>query len=161
MGPIPPAGGLDLEGPATAYWDLANWVRTSRLQAGDRSVFEHEVLCRVQHAMATYDQLNMPSLKPADLISRRKQLIKSAHSVNPTAPDYSAANEFMGWGASRGSNAVSPTLQHYVAQQVKSQADIMKETRKAREGRAAVGGLGRRGRRGRGGLQADQGQADA
>ena len=111
----------------------ANWVRTARIPDGDRSVHEHEVLARVLDSMVTVDQLNAPALQSAELVCRRIQVIEDAHSVSPSAPDYSAADEYMGWATHRQGAAVAPDLQRHVANAMRDKAAIMKESRKAKE----------------------------
>eukprot|EP00959_Pyramimonas_sp_CCMP1952_P461245 9481264-Pyramimonas_sp.AAC.1 len=106
MDPTPPRGGLGLDGPPTTFWQLKQirdddaspnahherWVRSSRIPEGDRSVYEHQVLCRILDAAATYDQFNLPALKWAELVCRRMALIKEAHRAAPSNPDYSAGD---------------------------------------------------------------------
>ena len=62
--------------------------------------------------------------------------------MNPGAPDYSAADVFMGWEYRRG-DGVNPELAKFVAAELKDQAQIAKKIRKAREemaSRKAPGG---------------------
>ncbi|CAE7219985.1 ANK1 [Symbiodinium sp. CCMP2592] len=141
-----PGGKLQLDGPPsglevmksmvmrglTPVTDHEHWVRTHELAKGDRSVYEMEVITRVLEAMATVDQLNLPNLKGAELLIRRWQLIREAHRISPTSPDYSAADVFMGWAYRRG-DGVDPSLAKYVAGELRDQASIAKEARKAKE----------------------------
>ena len=139
-----PGGKLQLEGPSTALQvlrslsargqtpvtDHERWVRSSDIAKHDRSLYEMEMLARVLEAMAMTDQLNIPNLKSGELILRRWQLIKEAHRLSPSAPDYSASDYFMGWEVESGANQ---DLSKYVSERLKDQAAIAKETRKARE----------------------------
>ena len=139
-----PGGKLQLEGPSTALQvlrglsargqspvtDHERWVRSSDIAKQDRSLYEMEMLARVLEAMAMTDQLNIPNLKSGELILRRWQLIKEAHRLSPSAPDYSASDFFMGWEIESGANQ---DLSKYVSERFKDQATIAKETRKARE----------------------------
>ena len=142
-----PEGGLDLEGEASLAWVLHSWVdsghspishhdhwmRSAAVPAGDRSGYEHEVLCRILHSMLTVDQLNVVCLQSAELCGRRVQLIEDAHRASPSCPDYSAADHYMGWTATQGGASVAPGLRRHVAARLKAEADISKEARKARE----------------------------
>lgn len=155
-----PGGKLQLEGPSTALQvlrslsdrgqtpvtDHERWVRSSDIAKHDRSLYEMEMLARVLEAMAMTDQLNIPNLKSGELILRRWQLIKEAHRLSPSAPDYSASDYFMGWEVESGANQ---DLSKYVSERLKDQAAIAKETRKARE--EAENKQGRGNGRGRGG----------
>ena len=62
----------------------------------DRSVFEHECLSRILEAMISIDQLNAPCLQSAELLVRRMQVIREAHRISPSAPDYSSADIMVG-----------------------------------------------------------------
>ena len=52
--------------------------------------------------------------------------------------DADEATLFLGTSSARGSAAVSPTLLEFVSEQLKSEASIMKERRKAAEERALI-----------------------
>ncbi|CAK0860193.1 unnamed protein product, partial [Prorocentrum cordatum] len=142
-----PEGGLMSDGPSSCLWVLrswrdagltpvthrANWLRAGRIPDGDRSIHEHEVLCRVLESMISVDQLNAPALQSAELVCRRLQVIEDARAVSPSAPDYSAADEYMGWSAHRGGSAVAPALQKHVAANLRDKAAVLKGARKAKE----------------------------
>ena len=53
--------------------------------------------------------------------------------MSPSAPDYSAADHYMGWPYRAGGITVAPELRRYVTQQVRGEAEVAKEQRKARE----------------------------
>ena len=139
-----PGGELQLEGPATSLsvlkslclrnltpiTDHERWIRSSEISKKDRSIYEMEVISKVIEAMVMVDQLNVPNLKSGELLLRRWQLIKEAHRLSPQAPDYSASDFFMGWEQESG---VQQSLSKYVADQLKDQAAIAKESRKAKE----------------------------
>ena len=141
-----PGGDLQLDGPPsslavlkamvdrglTPVTDHEHWVRTNELPRGDRSVYEMEVITRVLESLVMVDQLNLPNLKGCELLLRRWQLIREAHRISPGAPDYSAADIFMGWQYRRGAG-VNPALAKHVADELKDQAAIAKEARKAKE----------------------------
>ena len=143
-----PEGGLvTLRPPRTAMWALKDmlqnggspsqhfewWLRTGKIPEGDRASYEMEVLCSALEAMTTVDQLNAPSLTSAEIMVRRVALIKEAHRISPSAPDYSAGDYFMGWGMRRSGATIAPALSSHVAEQLRSDAQIAKESRKARE----------------------------
>ena len=143
----PMGGGLQLEGPSTAL-NIAKslrdqnmtpttyhefWLRTGEIPRGDRSIYEHECLSRIFEAMVTVDQLNPSGLQSAELVVRRMQVIREAHRICPSAPDYSSADVFMGWRYRKQNQGVDSGLAAFVASELKNDAAIAKESRKARE----------------------------
>lgn len=79
---------------------------------------------------------------------RRFQLIREAHRISPHAPDYSASDFFMGWQTELG---INQSLTKHVSEQLRDQAAIAKESRKAREELEGRRSKGRGNGRGRGG----------
>lgn len=142
----PQGGGLQLTGPATVMNILKgmrdqnftpttfheHWLRVGEIPKGDRSIYEHECLSRILEAFVTIDQVNAPALQGLELICRRMQVIREAHRISPSAPDYSAADHFMGWRYRKASQVDSDLAAH-VATELKNEAAIAKESRKARE----------------------------
>ena len=147
----PVGGGLQLAGPSSALKLLKDmrdqqftpstfhehWVRSSEVPRGDRSIYEHEVLSRIMDSMIIVDQLNVPALQSAELIFRRLQVIRQAHKGSPGNPDYSSSDHYMGWKYKKVAAGVDSDLSAYVANELKSEATILKESRKAREEIAA------------------------
>ena len=144
---VPHGGGLQLQGP-TSILNIVkmmrdqnftpttfheHWVRTTELSKGDRSVYEHECLSRILESMATIDQVNLPCLQSAELLVRRMQVIREAHRISPASPDYSSADVMMGWKYRKSQQGVDSDLAAHVAQELKNEALIAKESRKARE----------------------------
>ena len=142
----PQGGGLQLTGPSTAINVLKglrdqnftpttfhdHWVRTSEIPTGNRSIYEHECLSRILESLVTIDQLNIGALQGVELLVRRMQVIREAHRISPASPDYSAADHFMGWKYKRAAQ-VDADLAAHVATELKNEAAIAKESRKARE----------------------------
>ena len=106
------------------------WLRSAEIPKGDRSTYEHEVLSRILESIVT---LNVSGLQGVELLVRRLQVIREAHRISPTSPDYSSAEFFMGWRYCKGAHGVDPDLAHHVAAELKSEAMILKESRKAKE----------------------------
>ena len=61
------------------------------------------------------------------------QVIREAHRISPGSPDYSSADVMMGWKYRRSGQGVDSELAAHVAQELKNEAMIAKESRKARE----------------------------
>ncbi|CAK0802132.1 unnamed protein product, partial [Prorocentrum cordatum] len=135
-----PAGGLDLQGPRTAAWFCRYiaengptpqavheaWLRKAKLHDGDRASHEHFVLAQVLSAAVCHDQLNVPALNSMEMVVRRLQLVKSAYSQSASAPDFSGADHFMGWGPVTASASVAPKLAAHVATKFRDEAAILK-----------------------------------
>ncbi|CAK9012348.1 unnamed protein product [Durusdinium trenchii] len=144
---IPQGGGLQLDGPTSSLNLLKSmrdqnltpttyheyWLRSAEIPKGDRSTYEHECLSRILESMITVDQLNICALQGAELICRRLQVIREAHRISPSSPDYSSADHFMGWRWRRTAQGIDMQLASHVAQALKDEAAIAKEARKARE----------------------------
>lgn len=130
---VPQGGGLQLEGPSTALNIVKNlrdqnftpssfhefWMRTADIPRGGRSTYEHECLSRIMEAMITVDQLNIGSLQSSELIMRRLQVIREAHRISPSAPDYSSADHFMGWKWKKATQGIDAGLAAHVAGELK------------------------------------------
>ena len=112
----------------TSFYEF--WLRSAEIPKGDRSTYEHEVLSRILESIVT---LNVSGLQGVELLVRRLQVIREAHRISPTSPDYSSAEFFMGWRYCKGAHGVDPDLAHHVAAELKSEAMILKESRKAKE----------------------------
>jgi hypothetical protein len=125
---------MDSGGSPEAEHDL--WVRTARIPDGDRSVFEDEVISVVIQTLATVDQINLANLAGVELLMRRRALIREAHRLSPSSPDYSASHHYMGWARRREAGATHTGLTKFVAEQLRDEAAIAKETRRAREERS-------------------------
>ena len=140
-------GDCDVEGDPTMGWYLhrilqtglgpvarsRSWAQESAIPAGDRSVFEHHVIMKVLQVAAEKDQLNIMVLESFELLARRAQVIEEAHAVSPTNPDYSHAEDMMGWGVQRGGALVAPSLTRRAAQRASERSSILKENRKLQE----------------------------
>ena len=109
------------------------WLRSSEIPKGNRSIFEHECLSRILESLITVDQLNICALQGVELIVRRMQVIREAHRVSPSNPDYTSADHFMGWKFRKSTQGIDAGLAAHVASELKTEATILKEARKARE----------------------------
>ena len=88
---------------------------------------------RATGSMVTIDQIKVPALQSAELLIRRMMVIREAHKVSPPAPDYSSADIRMGWQYRRSAQGVVTAMASYVAIELKNEAAILKESRKAWE----------------------------
>ena len=103
------------------------WVNSSGIPAGDRSVYEDQVLARILDEALCYDSLNMANLACIELVCRRRQLIADAHAAAPGAPSYLGAEHYLGETYKQGGGIVVPALTDHVSRKMQAQAQILKE----------------------------------
>ena len=104
---------------------------------------EHEIICRAFQLALGYDQLNIASLASFEVLARKIQLIEERHKDrgqgNIDAIDGGDDHFlFLGGGIgpmTRQNACVCPLLSEWVAEELRKEAAVMKERRKAREER--------------------------
>ena len=117
----------------------------------------HETLCRVLDIAVVYDQLQIAEMASFEVVARQLQLLEERVYETRSAPPSGAAPKakaagrggaaagassmpetsyFLGAGVSKANLCISPKLLEYIADQMKAEAAISKERRKAREERA-------------------------
>ena len=128
---------------------LAEWG----LSQDDPLSVEHALLCKILELAVCYDQVNLGELAHLELAARRLQLVEEkvmeralAASANKgkdkdkgktSFDDRIESDLFLGAGESRGNICVCPALRQWIAEEMKAEAAVAKERRKAREERAA------------------------
>ena len=141
----PPWKDWPLTGPRTCRWyarfilesnrvpqaRTLQWMRDTGVPETDRVRHEHGLLCDVLQTAMTYDQLEVSSLCCFELLARRLQLLEEAYSASPKAPRFDGQQHFMGQG--RKQVAIAPALTAHVAGELRDEAAVAKERRKARE----------------------------
>ena len=134
-----------LSGPRTARWfcrfiketnqipknRTSQWMRLHSIAEGDRVKYEHGLLCDIIELAVVYDQLDISSLASFELATRRVQMLEEAYAANPKQPRVDSHFHFMGQG--RRASAVAPSLVAHVASELRDEAAVAKERRKARE----------------------------
>ena len=106
-------------------------MRDIGVPESDRVRHEHGLLCDVLQTAMTYDQLEVSALASMELFARRLQFIEEAYSASPKAPKFDGQTHFMGQG--RTHVAIAPALKAHVAAELRDEAAVSKERRKARE----------------------------
>ena len=97
---------------------------------GDCSALEHFCIMKVLELAAEVDQLNIPALVSLEALARRALLIEQAHLYSPSVPDYTGADDFMGWGPGRGEALVVPILVKHAAEKTRDKGSVHQELRK-------------------------------
>ena len=116
------------------------WRSEGKLAASDGGVGEHERCCRALEFMACHDQLNLPDLAAAELLSRSLQMQEERYRDRFAGADESHLDShlFYGTAALRGNLCVCPPLQKHVSEELAKEYAGAKERRKAAEERAAA-----------------------
>lgn len=109
------------------------WVDAASIPKGDRSVYEYDTLGEILYALLCVDQMNIANSVGAEIACRRRSVIVEAHALSPSNPDYSAAEDIMGFGGRKGASGILPALANYTAACLRDKAAIHKEKRKAAE----------------------------
>ena len=115
------------------------WLSRSGVSRSDRSVHEHQSLCRILHYLTCYGQLNVPNLAGAEAANRRRSLIEYAHHGRPLAPDYGGSEELLGHRDTQDGSLVDPALTTFVAKRQGVRPEILKIVRLAKEERSRGG----------------------
>ena len=138
-----------LQGPRSVFRDVRqlrrqgmdfvqhheSWLKKSGVRSSDRSVYEHACICRVLNYMASYDQLNLPSLASAEALNRRRTLIEIAHQGRPEAPSYEGAEEILGIREAGDGSVIDPAITSHAAKRQAAKAEVMKQKRLAADER--------------------------
>jgi hypothetical protein len=116
----------------------SKWVSLMKLQATDAGVHAHEIGCKTLEIMICFDQLQVGSLAAAEFCARQIQLVEEKYRDRGVPKDslelVSEAALFSG-ARSKTTICVCPTLSEWIAEEMRKEAAIMKERRKAREER--------------------------
>ena len=143
--------GFLVRGPRTAQWVLrfmaeqgtpiqrhTRFKSEANLQQADAGVAQHEQLCKLLHTAISFDQLDGCNCAVVELICREIQMIEDKYSERLLAGSEispETAHLFLGTHSSRGNVCMSPALRDWVATELRDEAAILKERRKAREER--------------------------
>ncbi|CAK0838172.1 unnamed protein product [Prorocentrum cordatum] len=142
---------LRMAGGAMAWHN--RWIAMMQLGESDENVKLHETLCRVLEAALCRDQLVICELASYEYLARQLQLVERvfeerARRSQPVPKAKAQAKElgaagfgsevghFFGAGETKGNVCICPALMDWIADQMKMEASVAKERRKAREERA-------------------------
>ena len=132
------------------------WINNFGLKADAWGVAEHDCLTKILDKMGRYDGLDISNLACAEIAFRRLQLIeyyysdrgpgggKGASKGDKSKKDVDdgiykmESSIFSGSHKEFGDTMVAPALMEYVSKEIKTEAAVMKQVRKAREERASA-----------------------
>ena len=114
----------------------SKWKARFSLGEDHPVMVHHELLSRLLNAAVCYDQWQVVNLESFELLGRELQLVEEREEEKTTKSHVESDNFlFRGQGGVRGYNCVSPELREWFADELRRDAAIMKERRKAREER--------------------------
>ena len=117
------------------------WKAEMKRQSADGGVDTHETLCRVLYSGLTYDQLNLGNLVVAEMMMRELMFIEEKYKDRAGgAKDGSLSEKSLFVGhEQRVVLCIFPELiTYYIGEEMRKEALVMKERRKAREERALI-----------------------
>ena len=134
------------------------WRADCGLSEVDPECQSHEFLCRTLETFMCFDQLNNPNIAGIELLCRQVQLQEErvheqvltqqykieekGKSKKEIAASSSAAQGqiesrlYLGMSRSKANLCICPALSEWISEQMKAEAAVAKERRKAREERA-------------------------
>ncbi len=142
--------GFIVRGPRTAAWVLrflaeqgspiqrhTRFKVEARLSSTDPGVSQHENLCKLLQVGLTFDQLDMTNLAMVELMCRELQMIEEKYSdrLRSTNDMSDEVHLFLGTHSSQGNVCMDPALRAWISTELKDEAAINKERRRAREER--------------------------
>ncbi|CAK0857904.1 unnamed protein product, partial [Prorocentrum cordatum] len=143
---------LRMAGGAMAWHN--RWIAMAQLGEHDENVELHETLCRVIETALCHDLLVICELASYEYLARQLQLAeerafedrtrrsqpapkaKAQAKEAPPADSASEVGHLLGTGETKGNLCICPALMDWIAVQMKMEAAVAKERRKAREQRA-------------------------
>ena len=146
-----------IKGPRCLLWGLkfmlehgnsptgwhAKWKSDLKLQSTDPGVETHDTLCRIFQYGTCYDQLNLGNLVIAETMMRELMFVEEKHRDRITGGGKegggSVSEKALFTGHEQRVNlCIFPELVAYIGDEMRKEALIMKERRKAREERALL-----------------------
>lgn len=140
-----------VQGPRTAMWVMrficenggtplgrhTKFKSDAGLTAADPGVVTHEHLCKLLQTALTVDQLDGSNSATIELICRELQLIEEKYGDRLRSKDAFAeeGEYFMRTSVGQANVCMCPALRTWISEEVRSDAAILKERRKAREER--------------------------
>ena len=138
-------------GPTPIAWH-PRWQAHYGLSDGDEGVAPHLMLCRALHYAVVFDQGQIVNQAAFEVMGRELQLLeerqreRNAHG-EPDGESYL----YSGLAVAGDHTCVSPALREWISEELRKDAALMKERRKAREEREVAkpkAGPKRRGKNG-------------
>ena len=140
-----------VQGPRTALWVMrficenggtplgrhTKFKSDAGLTSADPGVVTHEHLCKLLQTALTVDQLDGSNSATIELICRELQLVEEKYGDRLRSKDnFSEEGEyFMRTSVGQSNVCMCPALRTWISEEVRSDAAILKERRKAREER--------------------------
>ena len=129
---------MKINGGSPSSWHH-RWQALAKVQSSEPGVQAHDAFCRTLEIMLCFDQLSLGSLASAEYVCRQIQLVEEKYKEkagNNANTEIVQEQHLFGGHSSRTNLCICPDLSAWIAEEMKTEAAVMKERRKAREERA-------------------------
>lgn len=114
------------------------WKTASGVTAQSALAYEHRMLVTALGLMVCEDRLDPTQLSVAEHLGRRVLQIEKAVRKNHRQPEFDGLEMYMKHLADAGLGAQAPVFETHMAEQMKAEAQVLKQSRMAREETAAL-----------------------
>jgi hypothetical protein len=119
-------------------WD-SKWRTEMKLQLQDAQVELHQSLCKIMETGLIYDQLNMGNIAMGEMMMRELMVIEERYKDRALNHQKDNVERALFLGSEQRINlCIHPELIKYIGEEMRAEALILKERRKAREERALL-----------------------
>ena len=118
-----------LDPPAFAM----QWENSSGVAPRSAVALEHRLGIMQLGLAVCQDRLDVTQLASIEHLARRLLQIEKAVRRNPKAPDFEGLNRYLDHVTDPASGAAAPLFDQHIADEMKVDANILKQTRLARE----------------------------
>ena len=139
-----------VKGPVTIVWCCrfmrdhggsptgwhTKWLSLTRMQANDSYVILHDHFSKVLEMMVVYDQLQVGALAAAEYVVRQIQMIEEKYKDKVAGAEDAVEQALFSGQVHRSGLCLCPALSEWMGTEMRGEAALMKERRKAREERA-------------------------
>ena len=129
---------MKINGGSPSAWHH-RWQSPAKAQSSEPGVQAHDAFCRTLEIMLCFDQLSLGSLASAEYVCRQIQLVEEKYKEKAgsnASVELVQEQHLFGGHFSRTNLCICLDLSAWIAEEMKTEAAVMKERRKAREERA-------------------------
>jgi len=129
---------MKINGGSPCSWH-SRWQSIAKVQNSEPGVQAHDAFCRTLEIMVCFDQLAVGALASAEYVCRQIQLVEEKYKEKAGSNanvELVQEMHLFGGHSSRSNLCICPDLSAWIAEEMKTEAAVMKERRKAREERA-------------------------
>eukprot|EP00971_Amphidinium_carterae_P175159 3472236-Amphidinium_carterae.2 len=113
------------------------WLARSGAAPSSATSHAHKHLCSALGLMVNYDQVDVSNLASAEFLARWLLMLEAATKRNPRAPDFTSLDSYLSHAYDAFGGIVVSDFTKYIADEQKTEAQILKQSRLWREERDA------------------------